>query len=99
MKLALLLAILLACGCASVPSGLLVQPLLDRVVPADFVGDGEFAERGQYLTIEIKVRGLRRGAGGLWTWAALEYRRVLNVPVGPGIPYRQEGVFTLQPPP
>lgn len=92
-------AALLASGCQSMPSGLLVQPILDRLVPAEFNGDGEFAERGQYLTIEVKVKGLRKGNGGVWTWSALEYRRVLTIPVAPAIPpYRHEGVFNLRPP-
>ncbi len=85
-------------GCTSAPSGaapsIVIQPLLDRIVPADFRGDGDFGERGQYLDIEVKAGDLHRTATG-WTWKWLAYRRVLTIPLAPGIPYHQTGWVTL----
>jgi len=76
---------------------LLIGPLLDRLVPADFQGDGEFGEAGQYLTIEIRATGLRRTEKG-WTWRSLDYRRTVNIPLFSGLPYTQKGWLKLQPP-
>lgn len=90
-----LLSLLLGCQSRPASSGLLIGPLLDRIVPADFRGDGEFAERGQYLSIEIKATELRRTEQGEWSWASLEYRRILNVPLFAGVPYRHEGWIRL----
>lgn len=89
-------------GCSTATSGTpampLVQPFLDRLVPADFVGDGKFSERGQYLTLEIKAGGLQKLPSGAWSWKTLEYRRILTIPLAPGVPYRQEGWIKLGPP-
>lgn len=73
---------------------LLIQPVLDRIVPADFEGDGEFGEHGQYLDLEIRVGGLHRTAAG-WSWKWLAYRRSVSIPLAPGVPYRQNGWVTL----
>lgn len=88
--------VLVLTGCMSRPVAgqLLIAPILDRIVPADFRGDGEFAECGQYLTIEVRAGDLHKGAAG-WTWTWLEYRRTINVPLVPGVPYRQEGWVKL----
>ncbi len=89
-------------GCVSLAPdakspGLLVQPLLDRLVPADFKGDGEFAERGQYLVLEVKAGGLRKLDSGVWTWTSLEYQRTLKIPVVGGVGYQQEAAIKLGP--
>ncbi len=102
MKLLALIIILAASlqllvGCASAPKApvtLLIQPLLDRIVPADFRGDGDFGERGQYIEIEIRAGDLHKTAAG-WTWKWLAYRRTLTIPIAPGVPYRQSGWITL----
>lgn len=90
-----LLSLLLGCQTRTAQGGLAIGPLLDRIVPADFRGDGEFAERGQYLTIEVKAADLRRTDSGQWSWSSLEYRRTLNIPVFSGVPYRHEGWIRL----
>jgi hypothetical protein len=77
----------------------MIQPLLDRIVPADFKGDGEFGERGQYLMIELRAGGLRKTETGAWSWDWLMYRRTLTIAAVPGVSYRQEGWVTLGAPP
>ncbi len=89
-------------GCVSLAPdakspGLLVQPLLDRLVPADFKGDGEFSEKGQYVVLEVKAGGLRKTDSGAWSWTSLDYRRSITVPILPGVPYHQEGWIHLGP--
>lgn len=102
IRLLLLASVLGLSGCLSlVPDAkspaLLVQPLLDRLVPADFKGDGEFAERGQYLVLEVKAGGLQKLPSGLWTWASLDYRRTVTIPLLPGAAYSQTGWIHLGP--
>lgn len=94
------IAIALTCGCSSIaPSStngpLLLQPVLDRIVPADFVGDGDFGEVGVYVNLQIKAGNLHKLPSGQWTWNWLAYRRIVTIPLAPGLPYRQEGWVTL----
>lgn len=88
---------LLGCGHAPVERKpvLMIQPLLDKIVPADFQGDGEFGTRGHYVTIEVKAGGLRRLRDGRWSWRWLTYRQTINVPLLLGVPYKNEGWVTL----
>lgn len=86
-------------GCASRPAQptLLIQPLLDRIVPSDWRGDFEGGERGHYLTIDVLATDLRKNEKGEWTWAGLKYRRTLSLPIFTGASYKQEGWVTLSP--
>lgn len=86
-------------SCAAKPGApkLLIQPVLDALVPADFQGDGEFGGRGQWVGITLKARGLRRTEQG-WTWTALSYRRTLSLPLFTGVPYQHETWVELNPP-
>lgn len=99
--MSLLATILGLFGCASAPAGgkptLVIQPLLDKIVPADFSGDGKFEERGSYVTLIVEAVGLHKNEAGQWTWKALTYQRVLTVPMAPGVSYKQEGKFSLTP--
>ncbi len=86
-------------GCGHAPlvkkPVLLIQPLLDKIVPADFQGDGDFGTRGEYVTVDVRAGGLRRRQDGRWTWRWLQYRQTIHVALVPGKGYRNEGWVNL----
>lgn len=93
-----LLALALFAGCQiKQPKTLAIQPLLDLVVPQDFVGDLDAGIEGQYLPIQIQATNLHRGADGKWTWTSLRYRQTFNIPIAPGVSYKQGAWITMGP--
>jgi hypothetical protein len=69
--LAALFASILFTGCDDKPK---IQSILDKALPADWVGDIDTGHKNVWFDFEIRASGLRRTEKG-WTWTSLSYRR------------------------
>jgi hypothetical protein len=87
-------------GCATVSrsDSTLIQPLLDKLLPADFSGPIDVEHSNQFFTISIQAGNVRK-QDGRWVWDWLSYERKSHFPIFSGLTWSSTGKVHLGQPP
>lgn len=70
----LLLLTLLFAGCSSMPSGGMIQSLLNATLPPDFTGNKHIDHQNPWVQFSGDFYNLRKDpVSGLWSWSGFKY--------------------------
>lgn len=96
-KLILVLAVLALAfsGCATVTKDITtdittVRDAFNSLLPSDFSGPVNLARTDMYATLTLQATNVHKGADGQWSWSTVDYRRVLSVPITPGLTWKSD---------